>query len=62
MATIHHGNPYTHEEHTRISKAGGECAWCGQERRVLYNYDRMRRTGGGLAYVCNLDCAKSYSN
>ena len=63
MAVIEHGNPYTHAEATRESTAGNgrTCDWCGQAKRVLFNFNRQRRTGGGLAWVCNKGCSQSYA-
>ena len=63
MATITHGNPYTHEQHTRISKSAKDigtcdtmsCAWCGAgHKHVLYQYDGTR------GWFCNLVCWRSY--
>uniref|UniRef100_A0A6M3JXK5 Uncharacterized protein n=1 Tax=viral metagenome TaxID=1070528 RepID=A0A6M3JXK5_9ZZZZ len=57
MATISKGNPYTHSESERTSKAGHgqECDWCGQKPEVLYRYNR------GRGWFCNLSCWKCYN-
>lgn len=62
MPTIYHGNPFTHEEHSRESRSAKDmgahdtqsCAWCGQPRRALYRYDGTR------GYFCNLSCWRAY--
>ena len=58
MATMTHGNPYTHEEHIRESKSNADrragCDWCGSTPRVLYQYDRFR------GWFCNLTCFRPY--
>ena len=37
------GNPYTHEEHERETKANTDhkhdCEWCGQKPNRLYKYE-----------------------
>ena len=66
MATIEHGNPYTHEEHIRESKPGRivnysgvhignhTCGWCGSAPRVVYQYDRTK------GWFCNQQCHQAY--
>lgn len=62
MAVLEHGNPYTHREERRESRAGGKCDWCGQARRVTYAYNFSRRTGGGPAWFCNATCWQAYNS
>lgn len=61
MATVMTwGNPYTHEEHERITYAQREltayndCHWCGQRKARLYAYDRTDHI------FCNRSCWNSY--
>jgi hypothetical protein len=57
------GNPFTHEEHKRITysksdaryqERQGRCNWCGQVRRRLYAYD------GHEGLFCNRTCFRDY--
>jgi len=63
MKEIIKGNPYTHEEHSRIAWLPEEldekesCAWCGQRNKYngLFEYNNS----GQL--FCSMDCFKSYT-
>lgn len=51
----YHGNPYSHEEHSRESLGHpGECDWCGQERKNLYKFDDTK------GWFCNKGCWRSF--
>jgi hypothetical protein len=58
MAELLYGNPFTHEQHRRVSRPGSTkasgCDWCGQNPKSLFNYDYSR------GWFCNKECHHSY--
>jgi len=58
MATIVHGNPFTHWEEKResVPGKGQTCAWCGDTRRVFFRYNDSREV------FCNRGCWLTYSS
>lgn len=57
-------DPFARCEEVRRPAGPGECQWCGQTRRTLYEYgvesDSRPRPSFASGRFCNVSCKRSY--
>lgn len=58
-------DPFAREGLVRVSVPGGTCAWCGREKRTLFQYipeSEYEKFGTRFAEgaFCNLQCYLNY--
>ena len=57
-------NPFARHDVIRESCGSGKCDWCGQKRKVTFQYG-IDPDSGRKSWIngqfCNIECAESYN-